>query len=304
MKKRTETVIDAGNNSLINHAADGAANALEIKGLTKSWPGFTLDHLNLTLPCGCIMGLIGENGAGKSTTIKLILDMIHRDGGTITILGRDNQDEICVTKEELGVVLDEVGFPECMTGKQVNQMMKYTYKNWDETVYFGYLKKLSVPDNKEFKEFSRGTKMKLGIAVALSHDPKLLILDEATSGLDPVVRDEVLNIFCEFTRDENHAVLISSHIVSDLEKICDYIAFLHKGKLLLCEEKDILLEQYGIIRCSAEQIGELDPFAIRGKKESPYGVEAIVWRGAVPAGINISPINIEELFVFMAKEER
>lgn len=279
-------------------------NAIEIKNLTKTYPDFTLDHLNLTLPCGCIMGLIGENGAGKSTTIKLILDMIHRDSGTITILGKDNQNELCLTKEDLGVVLDEVGFPECLTAKQVDHVMKYTYKKWDSKVYFDYLKKLSIPDNKEFKDFSRGMKMKLGIAVALSHDPKLLILDEATSGLDPVVRDEVIDIFSEFTRDENHAVLISSHIVSDLEKICDYIAFLHKGKLLLCEEKDILLEQYGIIHCTAEQLGALEPSAIRGKKVSPYGVEAIVRRDSVPVGMSVSPISIEELFVFMAKEAR
>lgn len=279
-------------------------NAIEIKNLTKSYPGFTLDNLNLTLPYGCIMGLIGENGAGKSTTIKLLLDMIHSDSGSITILGKDNQDGLRVTKEDLGVVLDEVGFPECLTAKQVNNIMEHTYQNWDSETYFKYLKKLSVPDNKEFKDFSRGMQMKLGIAVALSHDPKLLILDEATSGLDPVVRDEVIDLFSEFTRDETHAVLISSHIVSDLEKICDYIAFLHKGRLLLCEEKDILLEQYGIIRCTAEQLSELAPSAIRGKKESPYGVEAIVQRDAVPMGMNISPINIEELFVFMAKEAR
>lgn len=279
-------------------------NALEINNLTKSYPDFTLDHLNLTLPCGCIMGLVGENGAGKSTTIKLILDMIHRDSGTITIMGKDNQDGLRVTKEELGVVLDEVGFPECLTAKQVDAIMKYTYRNWDSSMYFEYLKKLAVPEDKEFKDFSRGMKMKLGIAVALSHDPKLLILDEATSGLDPVVRDEVIDLFSEFTRDEQHAILMSSHIVSDLEKICDYIAFLHKGRLLLCEEKDILLEQYGIIHCTAEQLRELEPSAVCGKKESPYGVEAIVRRDAVPLGMNISSVNIEELFVFMAKGEQ
>lgn len=277
-------------------------NAIEIKNLSKSYPDFTLDHLNLTLPSGCIMGLIGENGAGKSTTIKLILDMIHRNDGTICIMGKDNRDNLNMTKEEIGVVLDEVGFPECFTARQVNNIMKHTYKNWKEPVFFEHLKTLSIPDRKPFKNFSRGMKMKLGIAVALSHDAKLLILDEPTSGLDPVVRDEVIEMFSEFTRDESHAVLISSHIVSDLEKICDYIAFLHKGKLLLCEEKDILLEQYGIIHCTREVICELDPSAIKGKKESAYGVEAIVLREAVPEGIRISPVSIEELFVFMVKE--
>ncbi len=279
-------------------------NALEIKGLTKSYTGFTLDHIDLALPCGCIMGLIGENGAGKSTTIRLILNMIRRDSGTITILGKDNRGEMKMTKEDIGVVLDEVGFPECLTAKQVHNIMRNTYQRWDETVYFAYLNKLDIPSDREFKDFSRGMKMKLGIAVAMSHHPKLLILDEATNGLDPVVRDEVLDIFSEFTRNETHAVLISSHIVSDLEKICDYIAFLHKGKLLLCEEKDVLLERYGILHCTAEQLRELDPGAIRGKKESAYGVEAVVRRDAIPSGMNVSPVSVEELFVFMAKEAK
>ncbi|MDY2629060.1 MAG: ABC transporter ATP-binding protein [Lachnospiraceae bacterium] len=277
-------------------------NAIEIRNLSKSYPGFTLNNLNLTLPCGCIMGLIGENGAGKSTTIKLILDMIKKDSGTIRILGKDNGDNFRLTKEDIGVVLDEVGFPECLTARQVNSMMKYTYVNWKEDVFRDYLKKMSVPDDKPFQDFSRGMKMKLGIAVALSHDAKLLILDEATSGLDPVVRDEVVEMFGEFTRDESHAVLISSHIVSDLEKICDYIAFLHKGNLMLCEEKDVLLEQYGIIHCTREQLDELNPSAIKGKKETPYGVEAMVHREEIPEGMSISPVNIEELFVFMVKE--
>ena len=248
------------------------------------------------------MGLIGENGAGKSTTIRLILEMAQKDSGSIRVLGKDNTENIALTKEDLGVVLDEVGFPECLTPQQVGNIMKNTYRNWDPDVYKKYMKELSLPENKEFKEFSRGMKMKLGIAAALSHDPKLLILDEATSGLDPVIRDEVLDIFSEFTRDENHAVLMSSHIVSDLEKICDYIAFLHKGRLLLCEEKDRIMEEYGIFRCSADQLAELDPAAVKGKKESAYGVEAIVERDKVPAALQLSPVDIEQLFIFMVKE--
>lgn len=279
-------------------------NALEIKNLTKTFPGFTLDNLSLTLPSGCIMGLIGENGAGKSTTIKLILDILHKDSGTITILGKDNTDNIRLTKEDVGVVMDEVGIPECLTPKQVGRIMQDTFHNWDAGEYDRLLQKLSLPDNQPFKNFSRGMKMKLGIAVAMSHNAKLLLLDEATSGLDPVVRDEVVEMFSDFTRDETHAILISSHIVSDLEKLCDYVAFLHKGKLLLCEEKDVLLAQYGILHCTGEQLRELDPRAVKYKKETPYAVEAMVLRTAVPSGMHISPISMEELFVFMVKEAK
>lgn len=279
-------------------------NALEIKDLCKTFPGFTLDHVNLTLPAGCILGLVGENGAGKSTTIKLILDMLHKDSGSITILGRDNQDNIRLTKEDVGVVMDEVGIPECLNAKQVGNIMKLSFRSWDSAVYDGYLQSLSIPTDKPFKDFSRGNKMKLGIAIALSHDPKLLLLDEATNGLDPVVRDQVVQMLSEFTRDESHAILISSHIVSDLEKLCDYIAFLHKGKLLLCEEKDVLLGKYGILHGTAAQIAELAPEAVLHKQESAYGVEALVIRDAVPSGMSLSPVSIEELFVFIIKEAK
>lgn len=276
-------------------------NALEIKDLCKSYKGFALSNINLTLPMGCIMGLVGENGAGKSTTIKLILNAIKRDSGSIQILGKDNQDNFALTKEDIGVVFDETGIAECMTAKQVGTMMKHIYRHWDTAVYEEYLQRLKVPMQKKFKDFSKGMKMKLGIAIAMSHDAKFLILDEATSGLDPVVRDEVMDIFSEFTRNENHAILISSHIVSDLEKICDYIAFLHQGRLMLCEEKDLLKEQYGIIRCSRETLESIPKEAVIGKKTSPYGVEAIVHREQIPCGIEVSPVDLEQLFIFMVK---
>ena len=279
-------------------------NALEIKNVSKSFSGFCLDNISLTLPSGCIMGLIGENGAGKSTTIKLILDMLHKDSGTITILGKDNGKDISLTKEEVGVVMDDVGMPECLTARQIGNVMKQTFRNWNEDEYSRLLQKLFLPDNKPFKDFSRGMKMKLGIAVAMSHGAKLLLLDEPTSGLDPVVRDEVVDMFYDFTREENHSILISSHIVSDLEKLCDYVAFLHKGKLLLCEEKDVLLSEYGIIHCTIEQLSELDKEVIRYRKETPYGAEIIVPRKDAPDGFKLSPISIEELFVFMVKEAK
>ncbi len=277
-------------------------NALELKNLTKSFPGFRLEPLNLTLPQGCIMGLIGENGAGKSTILKLILNMLHPDGGTITILGRDQKENLRLTKEEIGVVPDEVGLPECLNTSQVGAIMAGTFRNWDAAVYDRLLRSLSIPADRAFKDFSRGTKMKLGIAVALSHHPKLLLLDEATNGLDPVARNQVVELLYDFTRDETHSVLISSHIVSDLEKLCDYITFVHRGKLLLCEEKDVLTAQYGLLHCTRQELSQLPASAVKSKKESAYGVDAVVLRGAVPAQWKPSPITIEELFVAMAKE--
>lgn len=276
-------------------------NALEIKGMTKHFPGFSLSGLDLTLPSGCIMGLIGENGAGKSTTIRLILDMLHKDGGSVTILGRDNGENLRLTKEDVGVVLDEVGIPECLDPRQVGKVMRGMYRQWDQPTYEMLLHKLKLPENKAFKELSRGMKMKLGIAIALSHHSKLLLLDEATSGLDPVARDEVVSMLLDFTREEDHAILISSHIVSDLEKLCDYIAFLHQGKLLLCEEKDRLMEEYGIVRCTAEEADALPARVIRHRQDTAYGVEMLMARCDIPRGMQVSPVSIEELFLCMAK---
>ena len=276
-------------------------NALEIRSLTKTYPGFCLDNLNLTLPCGCILGLIGENGAGKTTTIKLILDMLRRDSGTVTILGRDNQDNLRLTKEDIGVVMDSIGLPEWLNARQIGKIMARIFARWDGEYYANLVESLDLPWDKKFKDFSRGMKMKLGIAVAMSHQPKLLLLDEPTGGLDPVARDQVVELFLDFTRQEDHAILISSHIVSDLEKLCDYIAFLRRGKLMLLEEKDRLLEEYGLLHCTAEQLKELDPEAVKSKKVTPYGAEALVLRDGVPEGWNLSPVSIEELFVYMVK---
>ena len=276
-------------------------NAIEIRGLEKRYPGFDL-QLDLDLPKGCILGLIGENGAGKSTTIKSILGMIRPDAGRITVLGHDNSRNFSPVKEDIGVVLDEGGLPQCLNAAQLGKVMSGIYKNWDQAVYEDYLKKLSLPKDKAYKDFSRGMKMKQAIAVALSHHPKLLVLDEATSGLDPVVRDEVVEIFSDFTRDEEHAVLISSHIVSDLEKICDYVAFLPQGRLLLCEEKDALREQYGLAQLSKTDFAALAEAAVIGHRASPYGVTAIVRRDAVPSGLALEPVSIEDLFILMVKE--
>ena len=274
-------------------------NALEIKNLTKHYNGFTLDNISFSLPQGCILGLIGENGAGKSTTIRSILGSLKYDGD-IKVLGKPISADL---KNRIGVVLDEVGFPDKLNVKDVNSIMKNMFTNWDNDAFLGYIKKFGLPDDKAFSEFSKGMKMKLGIAVALSHNAELLILDEPTSGLDPLVRDEIIDILNDFTRDDNHSILISSHIVSDLEKLCDYIAFLHKGKLMLCEEKDALLEQYVFINTSEEKLAELDENAVKGKRSSKWGTEAIVDRKLIPDSFDTKPVTIEDLFIFMAKED-
>lgn len=277
-------------------------NAIELKNVQKSYGDFSLE-LSLSLPKGCILGLIGENGAGKSTAIRLMLGMARPDSGSISLFGQDIASAPDSLREDVGVVLDEPGFPSCLTALQIEKVMSRIYRNWDKELYLSYLKKLSLPEKKPFQDFSRGMKMKLSIAVALSHGAKLLILDEPTSGLDPVVRDEVVELFLDFTRSEENSILISSHIVSDLEKLCDYIAFLQKGNLMLYEEKDELLTEYGILRCDEKEFSKLDAAAVIGKKESPYGITAIVRRDAAE-DMELSPINIEELFIFMVKEVR
>lgn len=274
-------------------------NAIEISNIAKKYKGFSLGPISLTLPAGCILGLIGENGAGKTTTIKALLGMNRPDSGEIRLLGQPLSANL---RNETGVVLDEVGLPENLRISQIEKIMKYSFRNWKSDVFAEYVKKFELPQNKRFRTFSKGMKMKLGLAIALSHDAKLLILDEPTAGLDPLVREELLDILNEFTRDEGHAVLISSHIVSDLEKVCDYIAFLHKGQLMLCEEKDRLLEQYGFLQTTAENLDALEPAAIRGKRVTQYGAEALVDRKLVPQTFDIRPVTIEELFVYMAKE--
>ena len=276
-------------------------NAIEIRGLEKHYPGFDL-KLDLTLPQGCILGLIGENGAGKTTTIKSILGMLPPDAGEIRVLGRDTREDFAPLRAEIGVVLDEPGIPECLTAEQFGRVLAGIYPNWDDAVYADCLRRLAVPTGKKYKDFSRGMKMKLSIAAALSHHPRLLVLDEPTSGLDPVVRDEVVDIFSDFTRDEEHAVLISSHIVSDLEKLCDYVAFLHKGRLLLCEEKDALREEYALVQLAKADFAALDAAAVIGSRSTPYGVSAIARRDALPEGLAAEPVSIEDLFVLMVKE--
>ena len=278
-------------------------NAIELNHICKSFGEFAIRDLSLTVPSGTICGLVGENGAGKSTTIRLLMNALRSDGGTARVLGVDvSSPEFRAVKEDVGVVLDEAYYPETLTAVQVGKVMAGTYKRWDQGIYDGYLRRFDLPGKKPFKDFSRGMKMKLAIAVALSHQPKLLILDEATSGLDPIVRDEVLEIFNEFTREEDHSILISSHILSDLEKLCDYIAFLHRGRLLFCDEKDRLLEAYGVFAGTAEQMESLREEAVIGREASGYGgVRALVRREEVPAGLELERATVEDIILFMVK---
>ena len=277
-------------------------NAIEVTGVTKTYPEYTLDRVSLTLPSGMILGLIGENGAGKTTLIKSILGMIPIDGGTVSVLGCTSPHQNKQIMEDIGVVMDESGMPPFLNIVQIGTMMKDIFQNWDSETFNGLVKQLKIPENTKFADLSKGNQMKTGIVCALSHHPKLLILDEATSGLDPVIRDEVLDLLLDFTREEDHSILVSSHIVSDLEKICDYIVFLHEGKVLLSEEKDLLKEAYGIMHCTREQLEQLDSSAVIGKRINAYGAEVVVRKDAVPAGTELSPVDLEELFVRMVKE--
>ena len=216
-------------------------NALEIENLSKSFGGFSLKSLSLSVPMGSALGLIGENGAGKSTTLSLILGQLQRDGGNIRILGQDADENAVALREDIGVVFDESCFPDGLNARQVDEVERYIYKSWDSGTFYEHVRRFDLPEAKPFKEYSRGMKMKLALAVALSHKAKLLLLDEATGGLDPLARDELIGELSRFVADGEHAILLSSHIVSDIEKLCDRVAFLHKGRLILQEEKEALL---------------------------------------------------------------
>lgn len=248
---------------------------LQVENLTKQYAEFKLDHVSFSVPKGTIMGLIGENGAGKSTTIHAILDLIHKDEGTVTFWGQKLSDKQQL-KEDIGVVFDGINFFETLTPAKVGKISKAAYKQWDASLYQDYLKRFQLPAEKEIKTMSKGMKTKLCIAVALSHRPKLLILDEATSGLDPVMRDDILDVFLDFVQDENHSILMSSHISSDLEKVADYITFIHQGKVLFCKTKDDLRYKYGIIRCGAAVFDQIDKGEILACRKDDYQWNVLV----------------------------
>ena len=250
--------------------------SLKIENLTKKYDDFLLDKVSFYVPKGNIVGLIGENGAGKSTTINTMLDIIERDSGDVYILNSEKNNVNNDIREKIGVVFDGNNFPEDLTPQKLNNVLTRIYKNWDDKTFFQYIERFNLPKTKKIKNFSKGMKMKLSISVALSHNAELLILDEATSGLDPIVRDDILDILLEFVQDENKSILISSHITSDLEKVADYIVFIHKGKVIFEETKDNLIYDYGIMKCKQKDFGSIDKEDIIRFRKMDYGYEILV----------------------------
>ena len=280
---------------------------LQVKDLTKTYPGFTLDHVSFTVPKGSIMGLIGENGAGKSTTIKGILGLIRPEAGAVTFWGQDlaGAPEL---KEDIGVVFDGLSFYETLTPARVGRILGEAYKNWDDNLYKEYLRRFSLPTDKEIKGLSKGMKAKLSIAAALGHRPKFLILDEATSGLDPVMRDDMLDVFLEFVQDEEHSILMSSHITTDLEKVADYITFIHQGQMMFCKSKDELRYRYGVVRCGAAVFGQMDSADVLAWRKEAYQWDVLVpdkekarrlYKNAV-----VDDATIDDILLLYVKGER
>jgi len=270
-----------------------------VNNISKRYDGFSLENISFNLPKGCIMGFIGENGAGKSTTIKIILDMVKQETGNVSVLGDSAKN--ANIREDIGVVFDEGCFPDDMNADNLKASFKYIYKNWDSNLYDDYLKRFAIPHKKNMKDFSRGMKMKLAIAVALSHKAKLLVLDEATSGLDPIVREQILDVFMEFIQNEENSILLSSHIVSDLEKVCDYITFIHEGKILLSKEKDLLMEEFGLLKCSKKELENVPKDSIERVRENQFGVEALVKRNKIGRNFTVDKATLEDIMLFMIR---
>ncbi|WP_018658716.1 ABC transporter ATP-binding protein [Allofustis seminis] len=276
--------------------------AIEVHQLIKRYEDFTLGPIDLKVPKGYLIGYIGENGSGKSTTLKAILGLIQPDSGKITVFGNQVKDNPQLLNK-IGVVFDNLFLPGEMKLKEVGKYCSLSFTTWQSKQFEEYLHQFKLSPNKKVKDLSRGMKMKLSLSIALSHQAELLILDEATSGLDPVVRDEILDILLEFLQNESHTVLISSHILSDLEKTADYIAFLHKGKLLFMEQKDQLIEEYGLCSVSNEAMKTIDPEAIVGKRSHAFGQELLVKRSLVPESMELSKPSIEDIMIFIIKGE-
>ncbi|MCI8526124.1 MAG: ABC transporter ATP-binding protein [Oscillospiraceae bacterium] len=275
-------------------------NLIEVRGLCKRYNGFFLDHVDLTVPAGTIVGLIGENGAGKTTTIKAILNVIRPDGGELRLLGRAPRDP--QARAEAAAVFEDSYFPGGLSPRQIERSMAGICPGWDGARFQSYCGRFGLDLRKPVREFSRGMRMKLGLATALARRPRLLVLDEATSGLDPVVRGEMLDLFLEFIQDERCAVLLSTHITTDLERIADQIAYIHQGRLLFQEDKDALLEGVAVVRCAAQDLARLPARQILARKDGPFGAAALVRdpaavRRALPGAV-VDPVRLDEMMQF------
>lgn len=283
-------------------------NAIEIEHLTKRYDGFTLDDISFCVPKGSIMGFIGQNGAGKSTTINTILNIIKADSGSIRIFGMDHLAHEYEIKEEIAAIFDALPFHDQFNARHLNTMMRGIYRNWSSETFFRYLERMQLPEKKKFGQFSKGMKMKLQIAAALSHGAKLLIMDEATTGLDPVVRNEILDMFQEYLQDETNSILMSSHITSDLDRIADSVTFIHKGKLLLSGYKDEILENHAIIKCTKKDYCGIDPADIVSARISDFGAEVLVADRAACkrkySGLAMDHTTLEELMRYYVNADK
>ncbi len=279
-------------------------NCIELKNVTRSYNKFALKDVSFAVPTGSVMGFIGENGAGKSTTIKALLGLIRPDSGSITVLGEDAGKLSPETKEKIGVVFDSLTFPRELNAKQLDKVLSGIYKQWDSEKFFGYLTRFELPLNKKLKSFSRGMEMRVSIAAALSHDPQLLVLDEPTGGLDPVMRSEILDIFLEFMQDESHSILMSTHITSDLEHIADYITFIHKGEIVFTEERGEMLEKHRILKCTDEELAEIAKEDIIGMRKGRYSNEVLTASAEKYPHITADAPSIEEIMVYYVKDEK
>lgn len=285
---------------------------LEVRSLKKTFPksGFSLDEVSFSLPCGSIMGFVGENGAGKTTTIGCILGTLKKDTGTIKLFGKEiSGDDIGTDiKEQLGVAYDASNFSGDLTPQRISKIMRGIYKQWDNDVFTKYLEKLHLPQKQKVSTFSKGMTMKLAFAVAVSHSPKLLILDEVTSGLDPIARDEMLDMFLDFVQDETKSIFISSHITSDLEKIADYITFIHNGRVLLSVSTDDLLYKYGIVRCKTKQFAQIDKKDVISYIKKDYQVDVLVsdieYIKQKYNGLIIDNVTIDNILLLLVKGSR
>lgn len=282
-------------------------HVLTVNGLSKTYSDFMLKNVSFQVPCGAIVGLVGENGAGKSTTINALLGLIKKNSGDIKILGKSEKEIGSTDRERIAVIFDGNNFSEELSPTKLNLVLKDIYHSWDEKLYFSLLQKMALPSKKKIKTFSKGMKMKLSISVAFSHHPQLLILDEPTSGLDPIVRDDILDMFLEFVQKEENSILLSSHITSDLEKIADYIVFIHAGEIVFCKPKDELLENYGIVKCGMDQFDMFDKQDIIAYRKMDYEWQILINdRKAIqkkyPKAM-IVPTTIDEIMLLYVKGE-